>query len=204
MQNLDWILLVSRWFHLSAAIVAVGGAFFAWWALHPSIGSSGEPVAGEIREAVRRRWSKVVYLSIAILLLTGGFNFVRLAWPPKVEPMPYHAIFGVKFFAALALFVIASAVNGRSRAFHAMRLQAGKWLKILLILAGLIVLLSGVLNQVRTRPAQPDEQLKVAMIRAEVESSGPMLPRLFPTGRWDRATHRLPGPLTRAAVSVHS
>ena len=151
MDSTDYILLITRWLHISAAIVAIGGAFFTRVALMPAAASTlDDATHAKLREALRARWSRVVQSCIAILLVTGGVNFVMLAMPPKVEPMPYHAIFGVKFLAALGVFFIASVLVGRGQGFASMRANRAKWLTVLLVLAGIIVALSGVLNRVRT------------------------------------------------------
>jgi hypothetical protein len=150
------LLLVSRWFHLAAAIIAVGGAFYALFALMPAAKATlTDDVHERLREAIRARWARVVHACVAILFLTGAINFVILAIPPKIEPMPYHAIFGGKFLAALAVFFLAEALVSRGPGFAKIRGRRAKWLAVLLSLAALIVLLSGVLNQVRTaqRPA---------------------------------------------------
>jgi hypothetical protein len=148
---MNMLLLVSRWFHIAAAIVAVGGAFFTFIALMPAAKATlTDDVHDRLREAIRARWSKVVHACVAILLVTGAINFAILAIPPKVEPMPYHAIFGVKFFAALAIFFIAEALVGSAPGFAKIRAQRAKYLALLLSLAAIVVLLSGVLNQVRS------------------------------------------------------
>ncbi len=109
-----------------------------------------DDVHDRLREAVRARWAKFVHAAVALLLITGSINFLLLAMPPKIEPMPYHAIFGVKLLAAFAVFFIASALISRGPGFANIRAHRAKWLGVLLALAGLIVLLSGILNQVRT------------------------------------------------------
>ncbi len=166
MQDVDMLVLVSRWIHIMAAIAALGGAAFMLVAYLPAAGAALDENARErLREAVAARWGRVVHGAIAALLITGGFNFVRLAMPPKVDPMPYHAIFGVKFFLALGIFAIATALVGRSPAFDGIRRQARRWLSILLALGALIVLLSGLLNQVRNagpRVADPTPDASVA------------------------------------------
>lgn len=114
-----------------------------------------DDVHERLREAVRARWAKFVYASIALLLITGSINFAILAILPKIKSLPYHPIFGVKLLAAFAVFFIASALMSRGPGFAGIRAHRAKWLSILLALAGLIVLLSGVLNQVRTSQAHP-------------------------------------------------
>jgi uncharacterized membrane protein len=144
------VLLISRWIHLASAIVAVGGAVFMRYALLPAAKTTlADDVHERLREAVRTRWVKFVYASIALLLITGSINFAILAIPPKIKPLPYHPIFGVKLLAAFAVFFIASALMSKGPGFANIRANRAKWLGILLALGGLIVLLSGILNQVR-------------------------------------------------------
>jgi hypothetical protein len=150
MQSSDYILLITRWLHIGAAIVAIGGAFFMRVALMPAANSTlDDATHAKLREALRKRWFIVVQTCIAILLVTGGINFVMLALPPKIEPMPYHAIFGVKFLAALGVFFIASVLVGRGEGMAKMRANRARWLTVLLVLAAVIVILSGVLNRLR-------------------------------------------------------
>ena len=108
-----------------------------------------DDVHERLRDAVRARWAKFVHAAIALLLFTGSINFAILAIPPKIKPMPYHAIFGVKVLAAFAVFFIAEALMSRGPGFANIRDNRAKWLGILIALGGLIVLLSGILNQVR-------------------------------------------------------
>lgn len=150
-SGFDVVLLISRWLHIAAAIVALGGAFFSRVALMGAAERALSPEAhGHLRDAVRRRWAPIVHASVAILLVTGGYNFVVLALPPKIEPMPYHAIFGVKLLAALVIFFLASVLVGRGKGLQGIRQHRARWLTILLVLGGAVVLISGVLNQVRT------------------------------------------------------
>ena len=84
-SGLDVVLLISRWLHIAAAIVALGGAFFSRVALMRAAAETLSAEAHEqLREAVRRRWAPLVHASIAILLVTGGYNFVVMALPPKI------------------------------------------------------------------------------------------------------------------------
>lgn len=147
----DFVELLLRWLHIGSAIVAIGGAFFMRFALMPAAKATLDDQTHEkLREALRARWAKFIHACIAILFVTGGINFVLLALPPKIKPMPYHAIFGFKFLAAMGVFFIASVLVGRGQGMAAMRANRKKWLTVLLVLAGLIVVLSGVLNRVRT------------------------------------------------------
>jgi len=153
MDDLNILLLISRWLHIGAAIIAIGGTFFMRFGLVRQGNSSMD--AGDADQrlgAISPRWPMVVHICIAILFITGGLNFWMLAIPPKIEPLPYHPIFGVKLMAALAVFFVAEALVGRSPAFAKMRAVRKRWLNIALGLAALIVLLSGMLYQIRLGP----------------------------------------------------
>ena len=92
----------------------------------------------------------MVHVCIVLLLVTGGLNFYRLVLVPKVAPMPYHALFGLKFFAAMGVFFLASALLGRSPGMEGMRRNAGRWLSVIVLLGVFIVVTSGVLSQLRS------------------------------------------------------
>ncbi len=151
MDDLNLPLLLSRWIHIGAAIVALGGVVFLRFVLLPSASDVlDEERQGQLREAVRQRWARFVHACLALLILTGAVNFVILALPPKIHALPYHPIFGVKLLAALTIFFLASALAGRSPGFENIRRNSRKWLGLIVALGALILLLSGVLNQVRT------------------------------------------------------
>ncbi len=152
MDEINSLVLILRWLHWAAAIVAVGGAAFMRFALIPAAKQALDPAAHErLREAVRARWAPFVHGSIAVLLITGLLNFYFLVLEPGVKPMPYHAIFGVKFLLAIFVFFIAEALIGKGAGLAAIKQARAGWLIALLAAAAIIVFLSGVLNQVRMR-----------------------------------------------------
>lgn len=167
MQDVNFVLLVSRFLHLSSAMFLVGAAAFMLIGLLPAMKEGlDETAAGRLRGSISKNWGKVVHASIGLLLITGGYNFWILGMQPVAEKqmsaMPYHGIFGVKFLLALIVFVIGTAIVGKSAAFEKMRQDAGKWLKVLLIFALLIVLMSGLLNQVRSNQPKGDDAAPAA------------------------------------------
>jgi hypothetical protein len=156
MDATDVISMIVRWFHIGAAITAIGGAAFVRIALRPAAHAT---LTGDehdnLHEAVRTRWLRVVHMCIAILLITGAVNFYLLALRTQVDPMPYHAVFGIKFLCAIAIFFIASALYGRAPGFAGMRAKSAKWLSILLLLAVVVIMLSGALNMIRATALKP-------------------------------------------------
>lgn len=150
LAQLEPSVLISRWLHFAAFIVAVGGTIFIRLLLIPALralqpGDAGQP----LRDTLFRRWGHVLHTSIAVLLLTGIYNaFVQF---PRHQPVPsqvplYHVLFGVKMLLVFALFFIAIAVTGRSRTFEAVRRHRPAWLTVSIVLAAAIVLLSNLLK----------------------------------------------------------
>jgi hypothetical protein len=166
MGDVHYVSLVCRWLHVAAAIVALGGAFFTRLALIPAAKAElDEQVHQRLREALRRRWAAFVHGCVAVLLLTGLLNFWFLALAPRVEPMPYHLIFGVKFLLALFIFFVAEGLVGTDPGFVWMRRARAGWLTSMLVAGAGLVLLSGVLNQLRTHRAST--QPTVSKVPAE-------------------------------------
>jgi uncharacterized membrane protein len=168
MDNLNWLDVALRWMHILAAITAVGGTFFARLALLPAIEETLSPEQRQsLHAAIRRRWSKWIAASIALLLISGLVNFVVRIVPHYDVPKFYHPLFGVKFLLALGIFFIASVLSGRSAMADRFRQNTRKWLSINAVLAVLVVLISGVLKNAEKskKPAKP------AAAAAGVESS---------------------------------
>jgi hypothetical protein len=145
---------VSRVFHVGTAIVMVGGAFFLRFVLLPAAKASlAEDVHARLRSAVMGTWKKIVHIGIALLLLTGSLNYYRVIveGTHKGDAL-YNALIGIKILLALGIFFIASVLVGRSAKFEGMRQNVAKWLAINLLLAAIIVAISGFL---KVRPFTP-------------------------------------------------
>ena len=155
-MDIDYIALVSRWLHILAAITAVGGTIFIRMALVPSLGVLPDQAKKDLHEAVRGRWAKFVMAAIGFLLLSGLYNIGMIEAHKKVavdERMLYRAVFTIKFMLALAIFFVASALVGRSAAFEKIRKNARFWLSFNLVLAIVLVCISGFLRAIRDKPA---------------------------------------------------
>lgn len=149
-DQIDYLVLVSRWLHIVGAVLALGGAAFALFAWLPGT-EKGLPAdqRESVRNAVRRRWAPVVNLAMALLLVTGFLNFYWLVIVPKVPAMPYHALFGVKLLAAFVVFFLAAALTGQAPGFASLRANSRRWLRVVLVLGITIIFISGALNQLR-------------------------------------------------------
>jgi uncharacterized membrane protein len=156
METIDVLNLVFRWLHILAAITAVGGTIFARFVVFPAL----EPLPAEqrssIHAAMRARWSKIVAAAIGFLLISGLYNFGVLVATYKL-PRWYHPVFGIKFLLALAIFMLASLLSGRTAAAEKLRQNARFWLNLNILLAVIVVCLSGVLRTAQKVPKTLEE-----------------------------------------------
>lgn len=165
MENVDYTVLISRWLHIVGVVITIGGSMFMMFGLLPSMKATlDESARNRLRETVRKRWSMYVHIGITLLLITGSINFYKLSMSSDMSPMPYHAIFLVKFLAALSLFFIATALMGKSPAFEKIRQNPSKWLRYMIGVGSLVILLSGLLAQVREHQPPRQSEQPVAML----------------------------------------
>ena len=173
---MDPTLLLLRWAHILAAIVAMGGLVFARFALVPALSEIDAATRDKIHDTIRRRWLPWVIGAITVLLASGLANFLLFNGRVKAEgwaggfwmrQTSYHALFGAKFLLAMVAFYFASALVGRGEGTQWVRNDRAKWLSVTLGLTLAVVLLSGWMRQLHTGANQ-------------VESGGvgmPSLPR---------------------------
>jgi uncharacterized membrane protein len=148
------LFTTTRVLHIATAIVLVGGTFFVRFVLLPAAAANlPDDVHAKLRGAIAATWKKIVHLGIALFIVTGAINYYRViaAGTHKGDAL-YHALLGTKIILALVVFFIASALVGRSAAFEGMRRNPRRWLMVNLVLAGIIVAMSGFLK-VRDVPA---------------------------------------------------
>jgi hypothetical protein len=162
---MDPTLLLLRWAHILAAIVAMGGLVFARFALLPALSEIDGTTRDRIHDAIRRRWLPWVIGAITLLLASGLANFLLFNGRVKAEGWSdgfwmrqtgYHALFGAKFLLAMVAFYFASALVGRGEGTQWVRNDRAKWLSVTLGLTLAVVLLSGWMRQLHTGPNQID------------------------------------------------
>lgn len=160
MTGLDVLTLVMRWIHISAAIVAGGGAFFIRFALLPAQQTLSDEQRQTLHAGLRARWSKVVMFAIACLLISGLVNigFIEAKTTAPKDYSWYRPVFASKFLLAMGVFMLASMLVGRSSAAQKIRQNLATWLNVYLALVLATVMLSGVLSKALKLPkpgAQP-------------------------------------------------
>ncbi len=152
--------IIFRLMHMFAAITAVGGIFFMRLALLPAVSELPDEARQKLHTALRKRWSKVVMACILFLLVSGITNFVLTVKNKEIELAPYyHALFGIKFLLAMAIFFISSLLSGRSAAADRFRQNVRFYLTANMLLAIALVTISGVLRSSKTpKPAEDPPQ----------------------------------------------
>ncbi len=157
---MNWLALILRWLHIVAAISLVGGTVFMRLALIPSVAALTDEQRGAMHQQVRSRWARIVHASIAFLLLSGIWNYVRFlneskAWGDDWRTAYYNSyqvLFGIKFLIALAIFFLASVLSGRSDGTKKFRQNAKLWTGVNLALALVVVALSAGMRMTHVGP----------------------------------------------------
>lgn len=151
-MNIQLIIdAVSRIVHVSTAITLVGGSVFMLLVLMPSASKLPDAQHEQLRTLVTGRWKRFVHIGVALFLASGLYNYYQAIPNHKGDGL-YHGLLGTKMLLALVIFFIAAALVGRSAKLEGMRRNRAKWLKILVILAAIIVAISG-FAKVRGIPA---------------------------------------------------
>lgn len=140
---MDWIAIVSRWTHVGTAIVLVGGTCFLRFVLAPAAAQLSDAEHQKLKELVMATWKKFVHAGIVLFLASGFYNFLVVQVPLHRGDKLYHALMGTKILLALGIFFIASALVGRSKTFEGMRRNSKLWQSVLLLLAAIVVGISG-------------------------------------------------------------
>jgi uncharacterized membrane protein len=169
----DILGLVSRWLHIIPAILLAGGILFMRFALVPAANESA--ASAELRESIRRRWSKLVMISVLFLLISGLYNAAMKAIGFELSGM-YNALLLIKIVLALAVFYLTAVLSGRSATAQKFRERETYWLNILCALMIAIVLIAGYMKISSanfTKKARPAKETAMQII-------GPAI--LQPTG----------------------
>jgi uncharacterized membrane protein len=142
--------LLFRWIHVGTAIVVVGGTVFLRFVLMPA----AEKIPNEAHEALRthllKTWKFFVHIGVLLFLISGFYNYLVVTRFKHEGQGLYHALMGVKIVLALVVIFLASVLVGRSAHFEKLRQQRKMWLTLVLLLATLIVCISGYLRLMPT------------------------------------------------------
>jgi hypothetical protein len=96
----------------------------------------------QLASAINGRWKRFVHLGVLLFVVSGLYNYVRAIPLHKGDGL-YHALLGTKMLLALGVFFLASALVGRSEKLVGIRDNRAKWVRVLVLLAVIIVSISG-------------------------------------------------------------
>jgi uncharacterized membrane protein len=135
---IDIIALLSRWAHVFAAAVVVGGFAYARFVFYPAMSTLSDEAQAKLREAIAANLRPWALTSIVLLVLSGSYNFYRVV--SSGVDTAYHMAFGLKFLLALhvfgMLFVLSTPPSGDpERDAKRPRLIMGAFISGLVILA---------------------------------------------------------------------
>ena len=140
MDTQQILALLSRWLHIIPAIILVGGTLFMRFSLVPAANEAGGH--DELREAVRRRWAKLVMISVLFLLVSGLYNAYLKAIGYQLGGV-YLTLLAIKILLALFVFYLAAVLTGRSNTAKKFRQKEIFWLNVLCAAMIAIVAMAG-------------------------------------------------------------
>ncbi len=147
MDQINAVDIAMRFVHLTGVVVFVGAAVFARYVVSPA-GEALKDPQPRYAEAVRGRLAKLILLSVAAILISGFYNYLRNQISQHEGQALYHALMGVKIILAFAIFFFASALTGKAKAFEFLRSKADTWMGAVVIAALIIIGLAAVLGAI--------------------------------------------------------
>ncbi len=151
---MNWIDVISRVVHVGTAIVLVGGSAFSLLVLLPAMNKLSDDGRSTLVEAVTGYWKRFVHIGVLLFLVSGFYNYFQAMKLHQGDGL-YHALVGTKMILALVVFFIAAALVGRSAKLEGIRRQRRAWLQVLVLLAAVIVGISGFVKVRGTVDAKP-------------------------------------------------
>ncbi len=140
MEPVEFLPLLSRWLHILASLLLVGGTSFLRFIILPTAPSAGGNE--EFRESLRKRWSKLVAGSILFLLVSGLYNSAIKSIDYQLDSV-YLTLLTGKILLALFVFFVVSVLAGRSGLAVRFRQREARWYDLALLAMLLIVLMAG-------------------------------------------------------------
>ena len=168
---MDILALVSRWAHIIPALILVGGTIFMRFSLVPAANESS--ASDELRESIRRRWSKLVAASVLFLLVSGLYNTVLKAKGFELS-MVYNVLLLVKIILALGVFYLSAVLSGRSKTAQKFRERETHYLNILCGMMLAIVIIAGFMKMCSTDfPVKVKDKIEQASYQS-LDSKSPV------------------------------
>jgi uncharacterized membrane protein len=160
------LVILSRFLHIAAACVAVGGVFFIRIVFPVGLKSLDSEPARATFLAVRRVFKMVVHTCILLLLISGIYNAIQ-NWHGYTQAGPGvgHGLFGLHLLLALSVFTIALwlLAGAEPPANHK------RWMGINVVLVFLTIAAASTLKYVRehAKTSQQQETLTATVSQSQ-------------------------------------
>ncbi|MDP7619038.1 MAG: hypothetical protein QF652_02155 [Dehalococcoidia bacterium] len=127
MDPLETTVILTRWVHLVATVVWVGGNLFFLFVLRPALRSARD-APPELSRLVGTRFKEAVDLSMWVLVITGGvLIYDRLT--DRIEA-PYLVTLTVKLTLSTVMFLVAMSLGRQGGRRQSSPLE-GSWTEII-------------------------------------------------------------------------
>lgn len=136
--------IALRYIHIVSAILAVGGTSFMAWCLLPVAKTMADAARDDLMTRTQQRFIKIVWLSIAGLIITGAINWIAMAGTYKDMGAAGNALIGSKTLLAVIMFGIVFAQNMKM-----ISLKPRAYMIIVVHLAAIVILLASILRTLR-------------------------------------------------------
>jgi putative copper resistance protein D len=135
---------VFVWLHMLAAVVWIGGMAFLSLVLVPSLGIlNNQAGSQELLKRAARRFQRIVWASIVVLIGTGMVNLVALGQGPGSETT-YGRILSIKLVLVALMLVLTTYHSAAAQQAYRGSATLTRWIPRLNLLLGIIVLLCAV------------------------------------------------------------
>jgi uncharacterized membrane protein len=182
MDPVFWFNVLTRWLHVTSAVIGIGALVFLRLVLQPALAAQDPSVRQAVMDRVMPRFKRVIHSSIGLLLLTGVYNFMVVL--PKVRVLEYrslyHPIVGTKILLALILFGVITMALSSSPASGNMQGRRSGWVTLTIVLALVILLLSATLRRLwdyRTTASSSQPGYRISVCRFPIGQRSPGNPK---------------------------
>jgi len=148
---MDVLNIVMQLFHVAGAVALVGGLLFGSLVLLPAMRLTDESYRRGVLELIGRRFITVLHGAMALLLISGAYNWYINVGTYRVLKdvsmsrfMTVQSLLGLKVLLALVMFAWVI-----KRGSNVVAETPERWLKINLLLSALIIVMAAVVREMR-------------------------------------------------------
>lgn len=142
--RMEAVNVIARVLHVGSAIVALGGIAFMLGALCPALRTQDESVRAALQPLVKKRFMRMVHPAIALLILTGAYNWWLNIEAYRNASKAIHGMIGTKMLLAIVMFAIVFA-----QAFGVVKGGTHRWMTINLVLGIAVITLAAIVRAMR-------------------------------------------------------